>query len=64
MATSNQLKAKFNLVIGGYKYFKSLYEKYKGSKLPIKSVIIDYLGELNFDEEYREDGAVYNCNLC
>ncbi len=53
----NQLRAKFNLVIGGNEYFRSLYEKYKGSKLPIKSVIIDYLGELNLDEEYREDGA-------
>lgn len=53
----NQLRAKFNLIIGGNEYFKSLYEKYKGSKLPIKSVIIDYLGELNLDEEYREDGA-------
>lgn len=53
----NQLRAKFDLVIGGNEYFKSLYEKYKGSKLPIKSVIIDYLGELNLDEEYREDGA-------
>lgn len=53
----NQLRAKFNLVIGRNEYFKSLYEKYKGSKLPIKSVIIDYLGELNLDVEYREDGA-------
>lgn len=56
-SAENQLRAKFNLVIGGNEYFKSLYEKYKGSKLPIKSVIIDYLGELNLDEEYREDGA-------
>lgn len=56
-SAENQLKAKFNLVIGGNEYFKSLYEKYKGSKLPIKSVIIDYLEELNLDEEYREDGA-------
>lgn len=53
----NRLKAKFNLIIGGNEYFKALYEKYKGSKLPIKSVIIDYLGELNLDEGYREDGA-------
>ena len=53
----NRLKAKFNLIIGGNDYFKAIYEKYKGSKLPIKSVIIDYLGELNLDEEYREDGA-------
>lgn len=53
----NRLKAKFNLIIGGNEYFKAIYEKYKGSKLPIKSVIIDYLGELNLDEEYREDGA-------
>lgn len=53
----NQLKAKFNLIIGGNEYFKALYEKYKGSKLPTKSVIIDYLGELNLDKEYREDGA-------
>lgn len=53
----NQLEAKFNLIIGGNEYFKAIYEKYKGSKLPIKSVIIDYLGELNLDEEYREDGA-------
>lgn len=56
-SAENQLRAKFNLVIGGNEYFKSLYEKYKGSKLPIKSVIIDYLGEINLDEEYREDGA-------
>lgn len=53
----NRLKAKFNLIICGNEYFKAIYEKYKGSKLPIKSVIIDYLGELNLDEEYREDGA-------
>lgn len=53
----NKLEAKFNLIIGGNEYFKAIYEKYKGSKLPIKSVIIDYLGELNLDEEYREDGA-------
>lgn len=56
-SAANQLRAKFNLVIGKNEFFKSLYEKYKGSKLPIKSVIIDYLGELNLDEEYREDGA-------
>lgn len=53
----NKLEAKFNLIIGGNEYFKAIYEKYKESKLPIKSVIIDYLGELNLDEEYREDGA-------
>lgn len=53
----NRLMAKFKLIIGGNEFFKSLYEKYKGSKLPIKSVIIDYLGELNLDEEYREAGA-------
>lgn len=53
----NQLKAKFNLVIEGNEYFKGLYEKYKGSKLPTKSVIIDYLKELNLDEEYRANGA-------
>lgn len=56
-SVQNQLEAKFNLIIGGNEYFKAIYEKYKGSKLPIKSVIIDYLGELNLDEEYREDGA-------
>lgn len=56
-SAKKKLEAKFNLVIGGNEYFKSLYEKYKGSKLPIKSVIIDYLGELNLDEEYREYGA-------
>ena len=53
----NKLRAKFNLIVGRNEYFKALYEKYKGSKLPIKSVIIDYLGELGLDEKYREDGA-------
>ena len=38
-------------------YFKAIYERYKGAKLPIKTVIIDFLGEQNLDEEYREDGA-------
>lgn len=56
-SSANRLNAKFNLIIGGNEYFKAVYEKYKGLKLPIKSVIIDYLGELNLDEEYRECGA-------
>lgn len=52
-----KLQSLFKLVIEGNDYFMALYEKYKGVKLPIKSVIIDYLGEIGLEEEFRETGA-------
>ncbi|MGN0402778.1 MAG: hypothetical protein ACI4HQ_11065 [Acetatifactor sp.] len=52
-----RLQAKFNLVIQGNEFFSSLYEKYKGAKLPIKSVIMDCLGENGLEEDLRETGA-------
>ena len=56
-SAQKRLKFKFNLIIGGNEYFRGLYEKYKGSKLPSRSVLIDYLRELNLNEEYLDDGA-------
>lgn len=45
------------MIIQGNEYFNGLYEKYKNLKLPVKSVLIDSLGELGLDEAYREDAA-------
>ena len=52
---ATRLKYKFDLIIDGIEAFNKLYFKYKGSKLPIKDVMVDYLAELSIDEEYRED---------
>lgn len=49
--------AKFRMIIQGNEFFNGLYEKYKNLKLPVKSVLIDSLGELGLDEAFREDGA-------
>ena len=45
------------MIIQGNEFFNGLYKKYKNLKLPVKSVLIDSLGELGLDEAYREDGA-------
>lgn len=52
-----KIMAKFRMIIQGNEFFNGLYEKYKNLKLPVKSVLIDSLGELGLDEAYREDGA-------
>lgn len=52
-----RIKAKFEMIIQGNEFFNGLYEKYKNLKLPVKSVLIDSLGELGLDEVYREEGA-------
>lgn len=52
-----KISAKFKMIIQGNEFFYGLYEKYKNLKLPIKSVLIDALGELGLDEVYREDAA-------
>lgn len=52
-----KIMAKFRMIIQGNEFFNGLYEKYKNLKLPVKSVLIDSLGELGLDEVYREDGA-------
>lgn len=54
-STSNQLKAKFKLIIEGNEYFANLYTKYKGAKIPSKAVVLDYLGELGLDSNDREN---------
>lgn len=53
----NKLKAKFKLIIEGNEYFYKIYENYKNMKLPIKSVIIDFLKEIGLENEFREMGA-------
>lgn len=52
-----RIMAKFKMIIQGNEFFSGLYEKYKNLKLPVKSVLIDSLGELGLDEAYREDAA-------
>ena len=52
-----KISAKFRMIIQGNEFFNGLYEKYKNLKLPVKSVLIDSLGELGLDEAYREDAA-------
>lgn len=52
-----KIMAKFRMIIQGNEFFNGLYEKYKNLKLPVKSVLIDSLGELGLDEAFREDGA-------
>lgn len=52
-----KIMAKFRMIIQGNEFFNGLYEKYKNLKLPVKSVLIDSLGELGLDEAYCEDGA-------
>lgn len=54
---ANKLKAKFKLIIEGNEYFNQIYENYKNMKLPIKTVIIDFLKEKGLEDEYREIGA-------
>ena len=54
---SERVKAKFRTIIQSNEFFNGLYEKYKNSKLPVKSVLIDSLSELGLDEAYRESGA-------
>lgn len=53
----NRIMAKFRMIIQGNEYFNGLYEKYKNLKVPVKSVLMDSLGELGLEEVYREDGA-------
>ena len=52
-----RIKTKFKMIIQNNEYFNGLYEKYKNSKLPVKSVLMDSLAELGLDEVYRDDGA-------
>lgn len=52
-----KISAKFRMIIQSNEFFNGLYEKYKNLKLPIKSVLIDSLGEFGLDEVYREDAA-------
>jgi hypothetical protein len=52
-----RLKAKFGLIIEGNEYFYQIYENYKNMKLPIKSVIIDFLKEKDLEDAFREAGA-------
>lgn len=52
-----KIKAKFKMIIQSNEYFNGVYEKYKNSKVPVKSVLIDTLAELGLDEAYREDAA-------
>ena len=52
-----KIKSKFKMIIQNNEYFNGLYEKYKNSKLPVKSVLMDSLAELGLDEAYRDDGA-------
>ncbi len=52
-----KIRSKFKMIIQNNEYFNGLYEKYKNSKLPVKSVLMDSLAELGLDEAYRDDGA-------
>ena len=52
-----KIKSRFKMIIRNNEYFNGLYEKYKNSKLPVKSVLMDSLAELGLDEAYRDDGA-------
>lgn len=52
-----KIMAKFKMIIQGNDFFNGLYEKYKNLKLPVKSVLIDSLGELGLDAAYCEDAA-------
>lgn len=54
---SKKLQAKFDLIVKGNEYFLALYEKYKGNKLPIKNVMVDYLGEVGLDKDFQEEAV-------
>lgn len=51
---ARRLQAKFNLVINGNEYFKAIYDKYNGSKLPITQVISDFLKDYGLGEDLCE----------
>ena len=54
---ARKLQAKFELIINGNEYFKAIYDKYKGSKLPVIQAIEDNLKDQGLDEDDCKKGA-------
>lgn len=54
---ARRLQAKFNLIINNNEYFKAIYDKYNGSKLPIIQAISDFLKDYGLDDDLCEKGA-------
>ena len=51
------------LLLKAVEIFNGLYEKYKNLKLPVKSVLIDSLGELGLDMFLHFSAGLVVCDL-
>lgn len=51
---TDKLQASFELAILGNEYFQKLYEHYKDNRLPVTSVMIDFLVETGLEREHCE----------
>ena len=55
VSPAKKLEVRFNLAIKNHAPFNLLYEKVKGSKMPAKEVMADYLSEADVEEDEKAE---------
>lgn len=52
---AKKMQARFNLAIQNHAPFKFLYQKLKGSRMPAKEVMTDYLSEVDVEDDQKPE---------